>query len=135
MVVFRKDLHSLEEACKKLHKEKEILHVGVINSLGRIVAGGFKDDVEPFLDDEKIASVYMQLQLDFKMRQELDGMMGEIDYISSRRKKYVIINIPHGQDLVVIFAKKDSDDKKIVKKAEKLFDKIEISSFSYQINI
>ena len=135
MVVFRKDLDSLKEACKKMHKEKEILHVGVINSLGRIIAGGFKNDVEPFLDDEKIASVYMQLQLDFKMRQELDGLMGEIDYISSRRKRYVIINIPHGQDLVVIFAKKDADDKKIVKKAEELFDKIEISSFSYQINI
>jgi len=29
----------------------------------------------------------------------------------------------------VIFAKKDSDDRKIVKKAEKLFDNIKINSF------
>jgi len=59
--------------------------------------------------------------------------MGEIDYITSRREYYTIVNVPHGNDLVVILAKNDSNDKKIVKKAEKLFDKIEIKSFSYTI--
>lgn len=72
--------------------------------------------------------VYMQMQLDFNMRQELDNVLGPIDYISSRRTKQLIISVPIGENLVLITAEPNTDDKKIIRKAEELFDDITIST-------
>ena len=122
------DIKKFEESCAKLSEESNVRHVGVINSLGRLIAGGFKKGSALLLENEKITMTYMQMQLDFKMRQELDDVLGPIDYIASRRTKQLIINVPIGSNLVVILAEPDADDKEIIKKAEKLFDDIVIST-------
>lgn len=122
------DIKKLDKACRELSKEDKIRHVGVINKLGKLIAGGFKEGTSPLLDPDKVAMTYMQLQLDFKMRQELDEVLGPIDYIASRRTKQLIISVPIGDDLVIITAEPNSDDKEIIKKAEKLFDDITIAT-------
>ena len=122
------DIKRLEKACEVLSLEDKIRHVGVINELGRLVAGGFRKGVSPLLSDEKIRMVYMQMQLDFNMRQELDDVLGPIDYIASRRQNQLIISVPLGENLVLISAEPDADDKKIIKKAEELFDEITITT-------
>ena len=132
-MVLVEEIKQLEIACKKLQEERDIYHVGVVNSLGRLIAGGFKNTIAPIVDDEKVRMIYMQMQLDFKMRKELDEILGEIDYIASRRTNYLSVNVPIGDNLVIIMAKPNSNDKKIVKKAESLFDEIEIKSFSYEL--
>ena len=132
-MVLVEEMRQLETACKKLQEERDIYHVGVVNSLGRLIAGGFKNTIAPIVDDEKVRMIYMQMQLDFKMRKELDEILGEIDYIASRRTNYLSVNVPIGDNLVIIMAKPNSNDKKIVKKAESLIDEIEIKSFSYEL--
>ncbi|NNM02872.1 MAG: hypothetical protein HKP26_04810 [Nitrosopumilus sp.] len=122
------DIKKLDKACRELSNEDKIRHVGVINKLGKLIAGGFKEGTSPLLDPDKVAMTYMQLQLDFKMRQELDEVLGPIDYIASRRTKQLIISVPIGEELVIITAEPDADDKEIIKKAEKLFDGITIST-------
>ena len=122
------DIKRLEKACETLSVEDKVRHVGVINELGRLVAGGFRKGISPLLSDEKIRMVYMQMQLDFNMRQELDDVLGPIDYIASRRQNQLIISVPLGENLVLISAEPDADDKKIIKKAEELFDEIKITT-------
>lgn len=122
------DLKKLDNQCKKLSEEDKVRHVGVINELGRLIAGGFRQGVTPILSEDRIRMVYMQMQLDFNMRQELDDVLGPIDYIASRRTKQLIISVPIGENLVLITAESDADDKKIIKKAEELFDDIKIST-------
>ena len=118
----------LDEACTNLSEEDMVRHVGVINSLGHLVAGGFRKGTKPLLEDEKVQMTYMQMQLDFKMRQELDDVLGPIDYIASRRTKQLVISVPIGENLVLITAEPDADDKTIIKRAEELFDEITIST-------
>lgn len=122
------DIKKLDIACTALSDENMVRHVGVINTLGRLIAGGFKKGTAQLLGNEKIAMTYMQMQLDFKMRQELDDVLGPIDYIASRRTKQLIIGVPIGENLVLISAEPDADDKQIIKKAEELFDGIIIST-------
>ena len=122
------DIQKLDEACMKLSEEDKVRHVGVINELGRLIAGGFKKGIVSLLDNEKITMTYMQMQLDFKMRKELDDILGPIDYIASRRTKQLIISVPIGQNLVLISAEPYADDKEIIKKAEELFDDITITT-------
>ena len=121
-------IQDLDEACQKLAGEGKVRHVGVINQLGHLVAGGFRKGITPMLEDEKVRMTYMQMQLDFKMRQELDDVLGPIDYIASRRTKQLVISVPIGDNLVLITAESDADDKRIIKRAEELFDDITIST-------
>ena len=79
---------------KKIMNLYEIYHVGMINPLGHLIAGGFKPGVKFQLDEQKVRMIYMQMQLDFNMRQELDEILGLVDYIASRRKKQLIISVP-----------------------------------------
>ena len=122
------DIRKYDIACDMLRNESKVKHVGVINALGRLVAGGFKKVAAPLLENEKITTTYMQMQLDFKMREELDDVLGPIDYIASRRTKQLIISVPIEHNLVLIMAEPDADDKEIIKKAEELFDDIVIST-------
>jgi len=128
VVLTEKDIKKLEEACVKLSEESKVRHVGVINKLGKLIAGGLKEGLTPTLEDNKVRMMYMQMQLDFKMRQELDDLLGTIDYISSRRTKQLIISVPIGENLVLITAEPDADDKNIIKRAEALFDDITITT-------
>lgn len=123
-----KEIKKLDDACLELSRNEKVRHVGIINELGRLIAGGFKKGKSPLIKDEKIAMTYMQMQLDFKMRKELDDILGPIDYIASRRTKQLIISVPIGDNLVLISAEPDADDKQIIKKAEELFDDITIST-------
>ena len=118
----------LEDACLKLLEYEEIRFVGVINHLGNMIAGGFKKGIEPLLNQQNIKMVFMQMNLDFNMRQEYDEILGDIDYITSRRKKQLIINVPLGENFVLITSEPQADDKKIIKMAENLFDEIKISN-------
>ena len=118
----------LDSACQELLKEDKVRHVGVINEKGHLIAGGMRQGVKPLLDEHKIKMMYMQMQLDFNMRQEVDDILGPIDYIASRRKHNLVISVPEGENLVLITAEPDADDQKIIKKAEELFDNISISS-------
>jgi len=121
-----KQMQDLDMACQKLSEEDKVRHVGVINQLGHLVAGGFRKGIKPLPEDDKVRMTYMQMQLDFRMRQDLDDVLGPIDYIVSRRTKQLVISVPIGENLVLITAEPDADDKKIIKKAEDLFDEITI---------
>ena len=122
------DIKKLDAACTALSEEEQIRHVGVINVLGHLVAGGFRKGITPLLAEDKITMTYMQLMLDFKMRQELDDVLGPIDYIASRRTNHLIISVPIGENLVLVVAEPNADDKRIIKRAEELFDDITITT-------
>lgn len=125
-LVTAQEVESLENASTKLLEMEEVRHVAVINKLGRIVAGRFKPTINRYLDDEKVRMVYMQMMLDLRMRQELDDILGPIDYIISKRKKIVIICVPTEYYLVLISAERKVDFEKVIKRAEELFDIIDL---------
>jgi len=120
------EIYSLETACEKLIEMDKVRHVAVINKLGRLIAGRFKPDIIRYLDDEKLKTVYMQMMLDLRMRQELDEILGPIDYITSRRKNIAIICVPTENHLVLISADRNISSTKVIKRAEELFDIIDL---------
>lgn len=128
VILSAEDTKKLDLACLKLSEEDKVRHVGVINSLGHLVAGGLRKGTDSLLTDQKVRMLYMQMQLDFNMRKEMDDVLGPIDYIASRRKNLLIISVPVGENLVLITAEPNADDKAIIKKAEDLFDDIKIST-------
>ncbi len=115
------EIETFVTACEELTKLDDVCHVAVINRLGRPVARSFKGGINRLLDDEKLAMVYMQLYLDYSMRKELDPILGQIDYITSRRKNLTMISVPIKEYLVLITAERKCDETLIIKQVEKLF--------------
>jgi|GEM_PF-2052883 len=123
------EVNSLERACTKLTQEKKVFHVGVLNRYGKLVAGGFKDSVEFLIDNDKSKIIYELMNNIFQKRKELDSVLGETDYATLRRTNFLLITVPEKGDLlIVIIAEPDSDDRKIIKKVEDIFDNVKIKS-------
>lgn len=123
-ILIDEKIKTLDATCQQLVKLEEILHVGVINRLGNLIAGDTKKGSFALLDNEQLRMVYMQLQLDFQMRKELDNILGPIDYIASRRKNILMISVPVNNYLIMIAANPEADDKKIIQNTEELFDNL-----------
>lgn len=119
------EIISMENACKKLIELDKVRHVAVINKLGKSIASSFKPGIKKFLNDDQLEMVYMQMMLDLRMRQELDKLLGPIDYITSRRKNIAIICVPTEQYLVLISADPTIISQIVIQKAEELFDIID----------
>ena len=93
---------NLEARCKDLLNDPKIRFVGVINSLGNLIAGGFKKGIRPFENREKCQMLYMQMVLEISMRREFDQSLGKVNYTVSSRDKALMISIPANKHVILI---------------------------------
>ncbi len=111
----------LDESCKKVLAMPEIRFVGVLDKMGKKVAGGFKEGITSYLHDLDNQRMYVQLALEYSMRKDFDQDLGSVDYISSRRGKVTMISIPTKEYLVLISADRDVDIENIIKRVNSAF--------------
>lgn len=112
---------SLDAICNIISEEPGIRFCGIINSLGRLIAGGFKQDIIPYVTDEKNRTVYMQLCLELSMRKEYDDLLGPVEYIAAKRKKVTMISIPIQSYFMILSVEPFVDSEKIVKHVMEIF--------------
>lgn len=93
---------AIQSATKEILKEPQVRFVGIINRMGRLVAGEYRSDVKSHLLDKEDEMVYMQLAMEIFLRQEFDKKLGPIDYVLSKRKKVNMISIPIEKYLVLV---------------------------------
>ena len=63
----------LDHICKQILSLPDIRFCGVINRLGHLIAGGFKDGIIPSESEKERKMAFMQTILDINMRKEHDG--------------------------------------------------------------
>ena len=63
---------ALENLCNKLCNEPKIRFCGVINPLGRLVIGGFRDGIKPLENEDQRQMLYIQSYLEMSMKGEFD---------------------------------------------------------------
>ena len=102
-----KEIASLDRACRKVLENPKIRFVGILDKMGKQIAGGFKEGVTSYLKDQENRAMYVQLTLEYFMRKDFDQSLGSIDYIASRRGKVTMITIPIKKYLILISAKRD----------------------------
>ncbi|MDH3313552.1 MAG: hypothetical protein OEM28_10465 [Nitrosopumilus sp.] len=112
---------ALEESCKKILAIEKIRFVGVLNNMGKHIAGGFKEGITSYLGDRENHIMYVQLTLEYLMRKDFDTELGPIDYIASRRGKVTMISIPTKEYLILISAERDVNVEKIIQKVNSAF--------------
>lgn len=109
-----------QQKCDMLLKEDEIRFAGLINNMGRLVAGGSKKGVSPLEDDAERQKMYMELALRVSMRMEFDYSLGKVKYSASRRKNAVMMSFPINNNVLLVSAEADVDIDKTAKKVMRL---------------
>lgn len=92
--------------------------------MGKIVVGGFKDDIKPLDSEDQRRMLYMQSSLELSMKEEFDENLGCVNYITTYRDNVVLINMPMKRynHLVLISAERNADVEQIVKNTISLFE-------------
>jgi len=109
-----------QEKCDLLLQEDEIRFAGLINSMGRLVAGGFREGITPLEDDTERQKMYMELALRVSMRKEFDYSLGPVKYSASRREKAVMMSLPINNKVLLISAETYVEIDKLANKVMKI---------------
>ncbi len=117
----RKSNSSYDQKCNLLLKEPEVRFTGVLDHMGNLIAGGFKDGIKPLEDETEIRKMFMEVALRVATRSEFDQSLGEVEYSASRRKKVVVLSFPLGKKILLISADKNIDIDKTASKIMKFF--------------
>jgi len=83
-----------ENKCQKMLDEDEIRFAGIINEDGKLVSGGFKNDIIPLENDEAKLKSFMEFVSKVTIRKEYDESLGPINYLAARRDKAVLVSFP-----------------------------------------
>lgn len=110
--------------CKELLNDDQIRFAGIINKLGNLIAGGFKDGIRPFMPEEHLRMMYMQMVLEISMRKDFDASLGEINYITALRNKALMISLPINDHLLLISAEPTAITERLITKALRVFGNI-----------
>ena len=118
-------IYDYTKICKSiLSVDPKIRFAGVINQMGRIVTGKFKEGVSSYLDDKEDGMAYMELAMEIFLREEFNEKLGEVEYVLSKRKKINIISIPMKKYLILISSEPDANVEEVLEKTKQVFGKI-----------
>lgn len=110
-----------ESASQQILKLPDIRFVGVINSMGRLVEGDYKEGIVPIAEIEQY-KICMEHVLELLMKKDLDDTLGALDYIVSRRKNLTIVTIPIDGKVVLISAEPKAKIEPIIDEIIKLIN-------------
>jgi len=99
-----------EILCKKISKlDSKMRFVGLINSKGRLIAGGMKKGLKPMQSDKKTEMLYMEVALRVTMRHEFDDDFGAVKFSLSYREKLTIMSFPIDDHFLFVSAERGID--------------------------
>ena len=120
--LFFEDTPNWESASKYILSLPEIRFVGVINDMGHLVIGDYKKVIVPIAEIDQY-KMCMEHALELFMKKDLDGTLGPLDYIVSKRKNVAIITVPVSDYLVLISAEPNAKIEPII---EDILQKLKI---------
>jgi len=114
-----------ENICASIQKiDDKIRFAGVINSKGRLVAGGMAPSKTRLGDRKRDEMLYMELALRVKMRREFDDDLGKVEFSMSFREKLIVMSFPIKNDVLMVSFEKKTQFEKIAFSILKLVEKI-----------
>jgi hypothetical protein len=114
-----------ENLCTLVQKiDSKVRFAGVINSKGRLVAGGMTPSKKQLGDRKRDEMLYMELALRVKMRREFDDDLGKVKFSMSFREKLSVMSFPMENDVLMVSLEKKTQFENIAHSILKLTEKI-----------
>ena len=114
-----------ENLCTLVQKiDSKVRFAGVINSKGRLIAGGMVSSKKRLGDRKRDEMLYMELALRVKMRSEFDDDLGKVKFSMSFREKLIVMSFPVENDVLMVSMESKTQFEKIAFNILKLVEKI-----------
>ena len=114
-----------ENLCTLVQKiDSDIRFVGIINSKGRLVAGGMVSSKKRLGDRKGDEMLYMELALRVRMRREFDDDLGKVEFSMSFREKLIVMSFPMKNDVLMVSMERKTQFEKIAFSILKLVEKL-----------
>ena len=114
-----------ENLCVSTQKiDSKVRFAGVINSRGRLVAGGMVSSKNRLGDRKRDEMLYMELALRVKMRSEFDDDLGKVKFSMSFREKLIVMSFPMKNDILMVSMERKTQFEKIAFNILKLIEKL-----------
>jgi hypothetical protein len=92
-----------EKLCDNVLKiDNKIRSARVINSKGKLEAGGMREGLKALENSKKDEMLFMELSLLVRMRHEFDEEFGPVEFSLSYRGKIIVISFPMKDDKVLL---------------------------------
>ena len=104
--------------------DSKVRFAGVINSRGRLIAGGMVISKKRLGDRKRDEMLYMELALRVKMRSEFDDDLGKVKFSMSFREKLIVMSFPIKNDVLMVSLEKKTQFEKIAQSILKLVEKL-----------
>ena len=82
--------------------DSKVRFAGVINSRGRLIAGGMVSSKKRLGDRKRDEMLYMELALRVKMRSEFDDDLGKVKFSMSFREKLIVMSFPMKNNILMV---------------------------------
>lgn len=113
----------LEILCHRLCNKPKVRFCGVINPLGRLVTGSFRDGIKPLDNEDQRQMMYIQSYLEMSMKREFDDTLGNVNFITTYRDNVALITIPMRQNyLLLMSVERNAEIEQIVKNTINIFE-------------
>lgn len=89
MAVNLNEYHIYQKKCNTILKEPEIRFAGFLDSMGNLIAGGFKQGIIPLDDELERRKLHLETVLGEKIQNEFNYDLGSVEYTATRRKKVI----------------------------------------------
>lgn len=89
-----KEYNIYEVRCGDVLDEEGVRFAAIINSRGKLIAGGFKKGIRALEEDKQKLEEFMKFVIKISSRREYDESLGPINYLASRRNKVILISFP-----------------------------------------
>ncbi len=116
------DYEKLCELAKKA--DSNVRFAGIINSRGRLIAGGMIPSKKRLGDRKRDEMLYMELALRVKMRSEFDDDLGKVKFAMSFREKIIVMSFPMKNDVLMVSMERKTQFEKIAFSILKLVEKL-----------
>ena len=114
-----------ENLCTTVQKmDSKVRFAGVINSKGRLIAGGMAPSKKRLGDRKRDEMLYMELALRVKMRREFDDDLGKVEFSMSFREKLIVMSFPMKDEVLMVSLERKTQFEKISFKILKLVEKL-----------
>jgi len=114
-----------ENLCTIVQKiDSKVRFAGVINSKGRLIAGGMVSSKKRLGDRKRDEMLYMELALRVKMRREFDDDLGQVKFSMSFREKLIVMSFPMEDDVLMVSMERKTQFEQIAFNILKLTEKI-----------
>lgn len=98
------DIKEYEKRCQELLEDTEVRFAGLLDESGKLLAGGYKENITPRLTKEQHDAVCQELAARVAKRKKYDTELGHVKYSASRREYVVIMSFPIYEKVIMIVA-------------------------------